>query len=96
MLVKTIWDAANDKGLGLSHRAPTLFLVFDADPKMTWHDGAVWADGKFSKFDLFFASIQHAGMYKANVRCAPEFLAVIIHCLLDFDAQCGMRVIVKP
>jgi hypothetical protein len=54
------------KDFGWSHRIPILFLVFDADPKVTRHNGAVWADGKFSKFDLFFASIQHAGMYKTS------------------------------
>lgn len=84
------------KDFDLSHLIPFLFLVFDADPKVPGHDGAVRTDSKFSQFNLLLAAIQHAGVHKADIRGASELLAVIIHCLLDFDTQRGGGVIVKP
>ena len=79
-----------------SHYISNLFLVFNADPKVTRHDRSIGADGKFPQFQLFLFTIQHAGVYKTQVWDAPKFLAVIIHCFLDFNTQSGARIIVKP
>lgn len=62
---------------------PTLFLIFNTDPKMAGHDGLVWAYGKPAEFKLLLASVQHAWVNKANVGDASKFFLVIIHCLLD-------------
>lgn len=79
-----------------SRRVPLLSLVFDSNPKVSRHDGAVGADGQFFQFDLLFAVIQHARMYETDVWHAPELLAVIIHRFLDFNAQCGAGIVVEP
>ena len=79
-----------------SRYIPILFLVFDADPKVPRHNRAIGADGKFAQFKLLLSAFQHAGVYETYIWDAPKFLAVIIHCFLDFNAQCGARIIVKP
>ena len=79
-----------------SHCISILFLVLDADPKVPRHDRPIGADGEFSQFKLNLSAVQHAGMHETQVWDASKFLAVVIHCFLDFNTQCGARVIVKP
>ena len=86
----------NGEGLLESHYISILFLVFDADPKVTRHDRSIRADGELSQFKLFLSTIQHAGVDEANVWDAAKFFTVEIHCFLDLYTQGGTRVVVKP
>jgi hypothetical protein len=96
MFVKTVWSAVSGKGFTSLTAAKVLFLVFDADPKVSRHDRTIGANGEFSELDLLFTAIQHAGVYQAKVWGAPKFFTVKIHSLLDFYTQCSAGVIVKP
>ena len=81
------------KACGLSI---SLFLIFNADPKMTGCYRLIRPNGELPKFQLLLSVVQHAGMNKANVRNAPKLFSVILHGFLDLDAQCGTRVVVEP
>ena len=73
-----------------------LFLVLNADPKVARHDRLVGTDDQLTKFYLPLAAVQHAGVNKTQVWDAAEQQKKKIHGLLNFNAQCGARIIVKP
>ncbi len=73
-----------------------LFLVFDPDPKMAGHHWPIGADSEFAQLELFLPAFQHTRVNETKVWDAAVFLTVIIHGLLDLDAQRSARVVVEP